>query len=77
MVVTIQTDQQRDGEGGGARRGFDGEDRDSSWREGDERRQDGDGRQDEDRGDWHHGRDSGGHHGDYEERDNYDTGAED
>ena len=71
------TDQQRDGEGGGARRGFDGEDRDSGWREGDERRQDGDGRQDGDRGDWHQERDSGGHQGGYEERDNDDTGAED
>ena len=74
------TDQQGDGEDGGARRGSDGE---YLWniyggcREGDERRQDGDGRQDGDRGDWHLERDSGGHQGGYEERDNDDTGAED
>ena len=52
-------DQQRDGEDGGGRRGSDGEDRDSGWREGDERRQDGDGRQDGDRGDWHQERELG------------------
>ena len=74
------TDQQGDGEDGGARRGSDGEYSwkiYGGWREGDERRQDGDGRQDEDRGDWHQERDSGRHHEGYEERDNYDTGAED
>jgi hypothetical protein len=75
MVTTIR--KQRDGEDGGARRGSDGKDRDSGWLEGDERRQDGDGRQDGDECDWHQERDSGGYQGGYEERDSYDSGAED